>query len=75
MDRIYQDRKTLVIAHTKDHVSNSIHQGPCFILGFMQCTVIFKDERSTDYILIRVFPLKVFPEKRLSTAGGSVAES
>ena len=31
----------------------------------MQCTVIFKDERSTDYILIRVFPLQEYSQKNV----------
>lgn len=58
-----QHNSALVIAHTVGTLG-STKLGPCFILGFMQCTVLFTDpDHSTDYILVKVFPLQEHPQK------------
>jgi len=64
-----QRNSSLVIAHTKT-ISGDVQEQPFFVIGFVECTVVFKQSRLpqtcvNNIILAKVIPLQNHPQKCL----------
>ena len=57
-----QQNSSLVIVRYKDE-NNVIQECSCFIVGFVECTVVFRSMPVSKFILAKVVPLQEHPQK------------